>query len=82
MANQSNITLFLSVHPDGVEGSWWRGCKALENQTLGCSEHEWLHDGTEMLVHECVCDKNLCNQDTPGTTSTVKTTTMKGYIIE
>ena len=67
---------------DGEDSTWWRGCKVLNNQTLGCSEHKWFPpDGPAVLVDECVCDKNLCNQDIgpiPETTSTVKTTTTNG----
>ena len=64
---------------DGDHETWWRGCKVLINQTLGCSEHKWYHGGVEMLVDECICDKNLCNQKIElETTSTIKTTTAQG----
>ena len=59
---------------------WQRGCKPLGDETLGCSEHEFSHDGQEITVDECICNSNLCNNEMgPMETSTTpKITTSKG----
>ena len=41
------------------EMSWQRGCKIMVNQTIGCSQHKWFHDGKELTVDECICNNNL-----------------------
>ena len=66
--------------PDGSDEHYRRGCKTLHDETLGCSEHKWSHDGEEMDVDECICDSDLCNKDMGPieTTSTEKTTTPEG----
>ena len=50
--------------------------------TIGCTEHKWLHHDHEYLVDECVCDTELCNKDMqpiPSST-TSKSTTPSGKV--
>ena len=68
----------LSVEDEVSDEHWWRGCKMRDS--IGCSEHKWLHHDHEYLVDECVCDTELCNKDMqpiPSST-TVKTSTPSG----
>ena len=57
--------------------SWQRGCKIMVNQTIGCSQHKWFHDGKEQTVDECICKNNLCNKDIQ---PIPETTTPKGIL--
>ena len=69
---------FFVVPEEGEEPKWVRDCKHDIDNTLGCSQHKWMHDGHETLVDECVCNTDLCNremQPIPDTTSTTPTTT-------
>ena len=71
--------LFL-VATDSIEETWWRGCKVLVNQTIGCSQHKWMHDDHEVTVDECVCKTDLCNTEMgpiPETTTAITSTTTK-----
>ena len=66
------------------ESAWQRGCKIGVNQTIGCSQHSWIHEGKELTVDECICKTNLCNEEMqpiPETTSTTKTTTPNGILL-
>ena len=47
-------------------------------EPLGCTEHKFMHEDHEILVDECVCKEDRCNEamgpiPTPSTT-TPKTT--------
>ena len=71
----------LSVEDEVSDEHWWRGCKMRDS--IGCSEHKWLHHDHEYLVDECVCDTELCNKDMqpiPSST-TVKSTTPSGKLL-
>ena len=48
------------------------------NQTIGCSQHKWFHDGKELTVDECICNNNLCNKDIQ---PIPETTTPKGILL-
>ena len=67
---------FFVVPEEGEEPKWVRDCKHDIDNTLGCSQHKWMHDGHETLVDECVCNTDLCNREMESTTKwTTPTTT-------
>ena len=49
---------------------------------MGCSQHDFTHDGQKYIVDECVCDTALCNKDMQPipetTTKLTPETTTKG----
>ena len=51
-------------------------------EPLGCTEHKFMHEDHEILVDECVCKEDLCNEKMDPipspSTLTPKTTTPKG----
>ena len=63
-----------------------RDCKVAVNGSVGCSEHKRLHHDHAIVVDECVCKTDLCNDimgPMPEITSTAKTTTThEGIIID
>ena len=69
------------VHNDSSEESWWRGCKYDRDEPLGCTQHKFMHEDHEILVDECICKDDLCNEamgPIPSPSTTPKTTTPKG----
>ena len=72
------------MHENVADDHWWRGCKPNHDEPLGCSEHNFPHDGYDVLVDECVCDTDMCNTEMgpiPTVTSTTTTTTPQGMLI-
>ena len=73
---------YILVHEDPSEDHWWRGCKLDLDKVMGCSQHDFTHDGQTYVVDECVCDTPLCNkemQPIPETTTKLNPeTTTKG----
>ena len=75
------IFLFVLVHNDSSEDSWWRGCKYDRDEPLGCTQHKFMHEDHEIIVDECVCKEDRCNEamdPIPSPFTTPKTTTPKG----
>ena len=71
------VSLSVIISNDTGESVWWRGCTTLNDQKLGCTERKWNHTGKEILIDECICDDDLCNEDMKQF-STEKTTTIHG----
>ena len=72
-------SLIVIIGNDTGESVWWRGCTPLNDQKLGCTERKWNGTGKEILVDECICNDDLCNEDMQKF-STEKPTTIPGNV--
>ena len=77
-----NIFLIL-VTTEGIEEQWVRNCNFnKDHDTLGCSQHQFDHEGHNFTVDVCVCGSDLCNTEMgpipDTTTTTLPTTTNEG----
>ena len=71
------------MHDDTSEEVWWRGCKSDRDEPVGCTQHKFFHHDEEIVVDECVCKEDLCNEDMGPiitTTPTPQTTTPHGTV--